>query len=420
MAKRAPFTLTRRGMLGLGLGAAGLMLPRFGVADAVSGNKRRFLFIHCSGGWDTTYVFQPAFGSSVVDMEADSTAAEVGGITFVDNEKRPFVRSYMEKYADRTCVINGMEVSSITHERCKRIVMTGSAEGQTDDWGAILAGESTERYLLPYVVLSGTAFTSKYSSRVVRVGNFGQLTSLLSGNALRATDQHFDLPSGSRQALVDAFVRERMAGKSPNSAIAAAAVGALDDAAALDAYSDTLQITGVSGGCYMLHEHMGTVWDVFSQGLARTALIEYKGWCSEGWDTHSSNERQGIHFDELFDSLARGLADLDERTGPDGSPLVDETVVVVFSEMGRTPQLNGGNGRDHWMFTSAMLIGAGVKGGQVLGGFDDTGVGKAIDFTTGEALDEGTGLLAKNFGASILALGDVDPGETTPLAAVLA
>ena len=79
-----------------------------------------------------------------------------------------------------------------------------------------------------------------------------------------------------------------------------------------------------------------------------------------------------------------------------------------------------GDGRDHWTFTSAMVVGAGVKGGQVVGGFDDSGYGSAADFATGEALTEGSGISAANFGATLLALGDVDPGETAPLTAVLA
>ncbi len=415
--------LSRRGVLGLGaagLGAAGLMLPRFGFADPVVGNKRRFLFIHCSGGWDTTYCFQPNFASSIVDMEADSTAAEVGGIRFVDNAARPHVRSFFETYAPRTCVINGIEVRSITHERCRRIMMTGLAEGQTDDWGAILAGNAVDRQLLPYFVLSGTAFSAKYSSRIVRVGAAGQLSNLATGNALRRTDHVFAIPSDDRDLLVDAYVRSRMGAAAPKSAIATAAAGALDDVQGLKAYLDRLDIGTYSQGCYTLDSHISTVWDVFELGLARTALIEYRGWCAEGWDTHSSNERQGLHFDELFEFLALGIADLDSRQAAAGGALADETVIVVFSEMGRTPQLNGGSGRDHWTFTSAMVFGPGVQGGQVVGGFDDSGYGSAVDFATGEVLPEGTGVSAANFGATLLALGDVDPGETAPLTAVLA
>lgn len=414
---KSALTLSRRGLLGLG--AAGLLLPRFGMADAPAAN-RRYLFIHCSGGWDTTYVFQPAFGSSIVDMETDSTQAEVGGITFVDNARRPHVRSFLEQHAARTCVVNGIEVRSVTHERCRRIMMTGSAEGQTDDWGAILAGESQSRQLLPYFVLSGTAFSSRYSSKIVRVGKAGQLPDLARGASLLNNDVGYRVPSADRSALVDAFVRERMAGRATDSPIALAGANALDDIQSLESYLDSLEIGAYSQGCYQLDRHMATVFDVFELGLARTALVEYRGWCSEGWDTHANNDRQGLHFDELFDLLTLGLADLDSRPSSTGGSLADETVIVVFSEMGRTPQLNGGNGRDHWTFTSAMVIGAGVRGGQVVGGFDDSGYGKAADFATGEALDDGTGITAANFGATLLALGDVDPGETAPVTAVIA
>jgi uncharacterized protein (DUF1501 family) len=412
-------TLSRRGLIGLG--AAGLLVPRFGFAESVAGSNRRFVFVHCRGGWDTTYVFQPNFGSSVVDMESDSEARTVNGIEFVDNPNRSHVPAFFQIYGDRTCIVNGIEVRSVTHERCARIMMTGSAEGSTDDWGAILAGESTSRQLLPYFVLSGTAFTARYSSRVVRVGESSQLEALTSGTALSAATQRFPVPDAERDALVDALVRKRMAARAEGSPIARAAASALDDVEALKGYADTLNISSyVPGGCYQLANQLAAVFDVFELGLARTALVEYRGWCSEGWDTHANNDRQALHFNELFEYLAIALQDLDSRPSASGGRLADETVVVIVSEMGRTPQLNPGNGRDHWTFTSAMVIGAGVRGGQVVGGFDDSGFGAATDFASGEVLSDGPGITAANFGATLLALGDVDPGETAPITAVLA
>lgn len=412
-----PLSLSRRGLLGLG--AAGVLFPRLGFAEAAAASNRRFVFVHCYGGWDTTYVFQPAFGSSVVDMEPTSTEAVIGGIPFVDNEIRPHVRAYFENYANRTCIVNGVEVRSVTHERCSRIMLTGSAEGQTDDWGAILAGESQNRQLLPYFVLSGTAFSARYSDRIVRVGQNGQLAGLARGDALTQNDAGFTIPSAERNTLVDAYVRERMAARATTSKIAKAAGNALDDIAGLESYLDSLEIGAYSNGCYQLAGKLATVFDVFELGLARTALVEFRGWCSEGWDTHANNDRQTLHFDELFEYLSLAMQDLDSRTSSTGGRLADETIIVVFSEMGRTPQLNGGNGRDHWTFTSTMLIGAGVKGGQVVGGFDDSGYGSACDFETGEPLAEGTGINSANVGATLLALGDVDPGERVPIPAVI-
>jgi hypothetical protein len=85
------------------------------------------------------------------------------------------------------------------------------------------------------------------------------------------------------------------------------------------------------------------------------------------WDTHGSNFTQ--LKDRLLPPFDRGVAallsDLDERG------LLDQTLVVVSGEFGRTPQVNPGAGRDHWSAVfSAIVAGAGVRGGQVIGASD--------------------------------------------------
>jgi hypothetical protein len=51
--------------------------------------------------------------------------------------------------------------------------------------------------------------------------------------------------------------------------------------------------------------------------------------------------------------------------------LLDETLVVVMSEMGRTPRVNANAGRDHWTYCyGTLLAGAGIKGGSVCGASD--------------------------------------------------
>ena len=49
----------------------------------------------------------------------------------------------------------------------------------------------------------------------------------------------------------------------------------------------------------------------------------------------------------------------------------DKIVVVVQSEMGRTPTYNKGNGKDHWSIGSAMFLGAGIRGNRVIGATDE-------------------------------------------------
>lgn len=87
------------------------------------------------------------------------------------------------------------------------------------------------------------------------------------------------------------------------------------------------------------------------------------------WDTHQNNEknlrdRLCPRFDQAFDALLDELAD---------SGLLDETLVVVMGEFGRTPKINKSGGRDHWgSVFSVALAGAGIEG-QVIGASDKIG-----------------------------------------------
>ena len=51
--------------------------------------------------------------------------------------------------------------------------------------------------------------------------------------------------------------------------------------------------------------------------------------------------------------------------------LLDETLVVMLGEFGRTPKINKAQGRDHWgACQSIVLAGGGIRGGQVYGSSD--------------------------------------------------
>lgn len=93
-----------------------------------------------------------------------------------------------------------------------------------------------------------------------------------------------------------------------------------------------------------------------------------------GWDTHNSNfvnvPTQAATLDTAFSAL---LDDLDRRG------LLEDTLVVLATEFGRTPEINTNEGRDHHpqAFT-CVLAGGGVKGGSVHGATDERGA-KILD-----------------------------------------
>ncbi len=134
-----------------------------------------------------------------------------------------------------------------------------------------------------------------------------------------------------------------------------------EDARLVDRYGRTLFGNStliarrlVEGGVRFVN----VTWDIYWERLK----LEY-----DGWDTHTRNfailkEYNLPYLDLAFSAL---MEDLQTRG------LLDETLVVVMSEMGRTPRVNGNAGRDHWTFCySVMLAGAGIRGGSVYGASD--------------------------------------------------
>ena len=84
-----------------------------------------------------------------------------------------------------------------------------------------------------------------------------------------------------------------------------------------------------------------------------------------GWDTHEDNDDdQSPLWEGLFDGLNELMTLLDATPGQTTPTLAGETMVVVMSEMGRTPKLNPANGKDHWPYTSILMVGAGLDGGR--------------------------------------------------------
>jgi len=97
------------------------------------------------------------------------------------------------------------------------------------------------------------------------------------------------------------------------------------------------------------------------------AAGDLNGSKGDHWDTHGDNfNRLKNTMLPVFDRAASALLeDLAERGR------LDDTLVVMMGDFGRTPKINGGAGRDHYPFCfSVALAGGGIRGGQVYGSSD--------------------------------------------------
>jgi hypothetical protein len=382
---------------------APLLLPRVSAAQTTS-PATKFLFVNAEGGWDPLAVFAPLHDASSIDMEPESETWSIGNLSLVDSPLRPTTRAFFETHREKTLVINGVSMRSVNHETCQAVALTGSTSDERTDWATLLAAGRASDFDLPHVVFSGPSFAGDKSVLVSRAE--GSLQGLLDGNLEDDGPQGALSPIASRTP--DRFLARR----------AQATKDALSSRHGDDLLEATVRAQrlvdrrfeiGLSAGGN-LRSRASAAISALATDLCRCASV------STGfvWDTHGDNSLQSALFETLFTDLDAILAELSSTTDAAGNPLSESVVVVVLSEMARTPAYNGTGGRDHWPYTSMMWIGPGITGDRQVGAYTDRYVGVGIDPSSGELDAARPGITAEEIGATLLTLGGIDPGEHLP------
>jgi len=89
-----------------------------------------------------------------------------------------------------------------------------------------------------------------------------------------------------------------------------------------------------------------------------------------GWDTHANNfpALKNSLMPRIDQGIPQLIMDLEQRG------MLENTLVVWLTDFGRTPKINSASGRDHWSTAGfAIMAGAGIPGGAVLGATDGEG-----------------------------------------------
>lgn len=122
-----------------------------------------------------------------------------------------------------------------------------------------------------------------------------------------------------------------------------------------------------------------------------------------GFDTHGNQDTRLQPILTQFDYLMGVLIDQLRAANA-----LENTLIVVYSDFGRTPKVNRSNGRDHWPVGGALLVGGGIAGGRFVGGTNDDLQAEYVNTASGEAVPAGTSgatqLNPTHLGGSVLEL----------------
>lgn len=411
--------LTSAGLLG-----GGLVLPLEALAQASS---KKLILVFAYGGWDATYVMDPKLDSNHVDgpeaqpLSDDPNDFEevrcFGDLPICLNDlQRPAVSSFFEAWGDRCSAVNGIWVGSIAHAPSTTHILTGRESTASPDLAAVVGASLGFGRPSPYLDLGGRGIAGPLRCETLRGGYRGQAALLMEDapGIVAPTGSNLSYPlfegGAERRSSIRELAHRRMTRLLEQQTRAGRHVRALEDLAVA---RESAQRIG-SGNYSLDFLDRGRISDLHEQLAAATELLD-QGFCQSvgvdtrlDWDTHGGNYLQAASFDELFAELDFLAADLEIRG------MLDDTLVLVTSEMCRTPRLNNDEGKDHWHASNALLFGGGITGGRALGGTDEYQQPLGIDPHSWQPWAGGNMLHCSAFAAGVLAALDIDPQPWFP------
>ncbi len=356
------------GVSALGGLPAGLHAAGKGASDLRMENPtaKRVIYLYMTGGMSHIDTLDPKKPGSEVMGPNKRLSTAVDGMRFTDNLQR------LRKHADKLAVINSMTStqgahkqgnyymhtsyemrSSIRHPAMGAWMLQFQGKGNPEIPGNVLLGNDSNH--------PGAGFLPSRLSPVSLTDPAGGLRNVEQRLADDRFDFHLDLAQKLDQPFVEKYDQKNVR----------AYTDMYDDAITLMKSKD-LKAFDLSQEPEKLKKAYGT--GRFGQGclLARRLIehdVRYVEVSYGSWDTHASNfVNVPERAEELDQGMSTLLADL-ERRG-----LLEDTLVVLATEFGRTPEINQNEGRDHHpQAFSCALAGGGIKGGTVYGKTDERG-----------------------------------------------
>lgn len=350
-------------------------------------NRPRYIVtILLSGGMDAIWTTDPRERGEVeagVDLPYPATAIVEAGALQLGPHLAP-----LAAVADRLSLINGVRVGTANHNwgwlQFDRL-RTGVDE-RMPIIGSLL-GEARDGQPLAVVQLPRDEATFQ---RVERASPADR-----SALAAALDRQRRQLPA----AQVDGAVGDSLASGAALLARMAAARAFVPEA---------WPESAIPGSAALLAVLQRALWAIENDVAACYQLsVDRYG---QPWDSHADNTRlQRASSARAIPLIARFLAGLGERRNAYG-PLADQTLVVLGSELGRFPRLNGGLGKDHWPQVPLLFWGAGVVHQRAFGRTGAHLQATPVSLRTGRGVTAGGELLTlDDVGTTLLHLAGLDP-----------
>ena len=348
-----------------GAAAAGLSLflgPHQSMGQDLTYDGPYLAVFNANGGWDTTYLCDPKGTPDLNRLYTEGQIGNVGRHYYAPTRDHIAAgamsnQSFFERYGSELLVVNGIDTSVNNHAPCSRYVATGELDSRVyPTLPALMAASKAPEAPLAFLTFGQYSATGNLiaQSRVPYLRSLSSLSSFEYTSISRQRRYHHAQTSDYIETTLTA-ARGVPAGLPKVERARGFVTRAQETSKSLDLI--TPYITNQSASSLFIQQ-TEIALAAFASGLGVSANLSLGN-----FDSHNTNDvDQMAQLPELLAGVDHMLIRAEELG------IRDRLIVVIQSEMGRTPWYNETGGKDHWSVTSMMALGPGITGDRVVGG----------------------------------------------------
>jgi hypothetical protein len=326
-----------------------------------------YMVFNASGGWDTTYLMDPKGVGGINRLYESGDILTHGTHHFAPTGKHKqgglSNEDFFAEFGEELLTINGLDYSVNNHSPCSRYMATGKLDSLAyPTFAALVAACQGPSCPLSFLTFGNYSATGNLvaMSRVPYLPSLKRIANADSIDGNERAPYHDDFALNR----IDSALAERRAQRETQPLLPRR-----------QRAENMLYAAQVNSNA-LARVTPYVPKDVPEQRLAQQAeiaLASFKaGVCVSAnlsigqFDSHANNDRDQM---KLIPELLEGIAYVLHRA--EELHIREKLVIIAQSEMGRTPNYNKGDGKDHWSIGSIMFLGPGIKGNRVIGATDE-------------------------------------------------
>ena len=343
-----------------------------------------YLVFNASGGWDTTYLMDPKGTDSINRLYQEDEILSHGNHRFAPTlkhkQKGLSNEDFYAEFGSEMLVLNGLDYSVNNHSPCSRYMATGKLDSLAyPTFAALVAACQGASCPLSFLTFGNYSATGNLVAKA-RVPYLPSLKRIANADSIEGNPKSPYLDTFALDRIEQALreQQEHRAGQTllPRRKHAESMLYAAQlNSKALKRVTPYIpsQIPKAR-----LAQQAEIALASFKAGVCVSANLSIGQ-----FDSHANNDADQMKLiPEFLEGIAYALHRAEELN------IRDKVVVIAQSEMGRTPEYNKGNGKDHWSIGSIIFLGPGIEGNRVIGATNEQQFAVPLDAKTLQTVDD--------------------------------